>query len=511
MFGSATTRQLREGFRPGEIGDIEFFLPQGKAGGLEALERVIARQDEFGQKFFLKPEKEGVLFGRSKSGEEFKAIELKAPDLDDGSGVVSGIGVFGFPFSNLQAGGLVDDLVPFGPLRAERAGVQLARKASGSSFVVGDVFFGTSRGQTIPSEFQVAGLGAKRFKDIPDFIIQSSGVQDVQRLKGLFGRAARGERALVSFVESFSPSQRRVLQEAISERVGEANKVFLGELVESPSISSRVSSGGIVGFVASPVSALSPSVSPSPILSPSPRFSLSPRVSPSPLLSVSPSVSPSPSLSPSVSVSPSLSVSPSVSPSPSVSVSPSVSPSPSLSPSLSVSPSPSPSVSPSPVFSPSPSPPISPFFPPSVPPSVPPRKSPSPRVTGKKELFPFEEEFLVFLKEKGVFREVGRGSRSEALKLGSEKALASLAATFKIKKTGGRVRSSGVSRAPPRLTEFFREFKIRGGERIKTPDTFIQRRGKRLSTRKERVAIQRARKDKSVSNGFFGRVKGGFL
>lgn len=123
-------------------------------------------------------------------------------------------------------------------------------------------------------------------------------------------------------------------------------------------------------------------------------------------------------------------------------------------------------------------------------------------------------EFAAFLKSKGVFRFVGRGSRQEALSFGSEAALSSLAATFQVRKTG---RSIVARRVDPRpsLRNLFRSYRISGGKKIALEDTFIQKRNKRLSTFAERRAIQRARKSRSIlkssKNSLLGRGKGVFV
>ena len=170
--------------------------------------------------------------------------------------------------------------------------------------------------------------------------------------------------------------------------------------------------------------------------------------------------------------------------------------------------------------------PVNDFFeikktPPIVPPKRPPRRPPKtpPRIPppgilvpkvpedgsgagilfGRAKLTPsFVEAFLVEVKRRGMFRTIGSGlTEEQAISLGFDKTIQTLGATFRVRKTGKRIKAPTrrVSK-PGRLRELFREFKIRKGQRVSTPGTFIQRRGKRLVTKAERVSIQRARKSR---------------
>lgn len=80
--------------------------------------------------------------------------------------------------------------------------------------------------------------------------------------------------------------------------------------------------------------------------------------------------------------------------------------------------------------------------------------------------------------------------RGEALELGQTKALTTLRATFGVEKTGVKVKAGAVDF---KVSKAFRPFKIKQGKRIKLQDTFIQKKGTRLSSRGEIKEIQIAR------------------
>ena len=207
-------------------------------------------------------------------------------------------------------------------------------------------------------------------------------------------------------------------------------------------------------------------------------------VSPSPSRSVSPSRSTSPSISrsPSFSKSPSISRSPSISTSPSISISPSTSKSPS--PSRSVSPSPSISVSPSPSRSksPSPSPSISRV---PRPPRYPILSRSSDNSVLSNQAYTLEE------KRFGKYRTISTGlTRGKALQLGVRRTSQTLGATFRIRPTGTTTQKD-INYTPSNIQ--YREYKIKGGRKVATPDTFIQRNKYRLSNPLERREIQIAR------------------
>jgi len=120
------------------------------------------------------------------------------------------------------------------------------------------------------------------------------------------------------------------------------------------------------------------------------------------------------------------------------------------------------------------------------------KKKKKKKLTEKEELL-FAEEFIALVRRRGKFVPVGKGTRLEALALGAGVARQTLAATFRVKPTGRRIRAPR-RRAPPTDLSGFRESVIRKGRKIPTPGQFIQRRGARLGTVGERRAIQRARR-----------------
>lgn len=103
---------------------------------------------------------------------------------------------------------------------------------------------------------------------------------------------------------------------------------------------------------------------------------------------------------------------------------------------------------------------------------------------------------FVFVKGKPVYLK-GIAPKELAILRGESSALkgkTALSARFGIEPTKYRVRNVNV-RSP--YKNLFREFKVRQGKAIITPNTFIQKRGKRLTTSDERKLIQLARKASS--------------
>lgn len=97
---------------------------------------------------------------------------------------------------------------------------------------------------------------------------------------------------------------------------------------------------------------------------------------------------------------------------------------------------------------------------------------------------------------------MGIGSKKQATFLGARASKASLAATFRVRPTGRRINKPKREPSLRGLGKIFREATIRKGKPIPTPGQFIEKRGKRLTTRKEVSLLQAARKRKS-SGGFF--------
>ena len=91
----------------------------------------------------------------------------------------------------------------------------------------------------------------------------------------------------------------------------------------------------------------------------------------------------------------------------------------------------------------------------------------------------------------------GISGRQEAIFKGQIKTLKTLSARFGIEKTRVKVKQKSVNTGNT-FSKFFREFKIKKGKAIRTPDIYIQKRGTRLSTRDEIKAIQKALKFKRI-------------
>lgn len=86
----------------------------------------------------------------------------------------------------------------------------------------------------------------------------------------------------------------------------------------------------------------------------------------------------------------------------------------------------------------------------------------------------------------------GLRPRGQALQFGESQALKTLRATFGVEPAGVKVRQKDVSFMP--RTDIFRSYKIKKGAKVPLVDTFIQKRGKRLSSFGELEEIQRARR-----------------
>lgn len=89
----------------------------------------------------------------------------------------------------------------------------------------------------------------------------------------------------------------------------------------------------------------------------------------------------------------------------------------------------------------------------------------------------------------------GLSPREQAILKGQRATLKSLSARFGIEETNKLIRDSNVT-ATKDYNKFFREYKIMQNKTIKTPNIFIQKRGKRLVSKAERQLIQSARKNK---------------
>jgi hypothetical protein len=109
------------------------------------------------------------------------------------------------------------------------------------------------------------------------------------------------------------------------------------------------------------------------------------------------------------------------------------------------------------------------------------------------------QAFELFIKTKGKYKKVGEFGKAKAISLGTKIMIETLAATFKIKPLKKLIEEKPLRLRLPSIEEF-RTYKIRKGKKIPLEFEWIQRRGKRLSSRKEVSEIQRARNNAN----FFG-------
>ena len=131
--------------------------------------------------------------------------------------------------------------------------------------------------------------------------------------------------------------------------------------------------------------------------------------------------------------------------------------------------------------------PKSPFTPPPPPPKP---------TQYKKESYGLQKAFKVFLGSGKKEIQIGRGlTRGAALKLGSFKALHNIKATFRIQEAGTTTKKEKKFKVSEK---YFREYRIKQGKRIQTPNIFIQKRGTRLTTQSERREIQSLKKLKTI-------------
>lgn len=122
--------------------------------------------------------------------------------------------------------------------------------------------------------------------------------------------------------------------------------------------------------------------------------------------------------------------------------------------------------------------------------------------------------FDVFLKKKGKFVDITPTplTYKNALNLGALKAGKSLSASFKIVPTSSKgfnpmqLFKANKKKIKGPLSDF-RNYKIRKGQRIKTPNLFIEKRNKRLNTFNEVLNIQQSRRKKKKRGGVSEFVK----
>lgn len=106
----------------------------------------------------------------------------------------------------------------------------------------------------------------------------------------------------------------------------------------------------------------------------------------------------------------------------------------------------------------------------------------------KKPTSLLRKAYDILIKRKGKFELIGKSEPlGSALKKGTEASKKTLSATFKLVPKGYTRKQDVKFKVP---TELFREYKIRKGKKIATPLEFIEKRGKRLSTKAEVSLIQ---------------------
>jgi hypothetical protein len=109
--------------------------------------------------------------------------------------------------------------------------------------------------------------------------------------------------------------------------------------------------------------------------------------------------------------------------------------------------------------------------------------------------------YALFQKRKGKFRAIGMDfTRSEALKLGSERTLTSLSRTFKIRPTGKAREIFAIDEEIMPREEIFRQYKIKKGKQYFTPDQFIQKTNANLQTIEEKAQLKESRRLKKLMN-----------
>lgn len=110
------------------------------------------------------------------------------------------------------------------------------------------------------------------------------------------------------------------------------------------------------------------------------------------------------------------------------------------------------------------------------------------------------QEYGLFVRRRRKFTQRGVGTKAELKRLGVDIAETTLARTFRIKPTGRtrEVFSIDEEYEPEELK--FREFKIRKGKTIYTPEQFIQRQRFALGTESERRELQIARQQQRELN-----------
>ena len=144
-------------------------------------------------------------------------------------------------------------------------------------------------------------------------------------------------------------------------------------------------------------------------------------------------------------------------------------------------------------------------------PKIPKEKTPPPPIPNFKSVGKYNQNLQLRKLQKSYSVYVGSGkkeklvgtglTRGRALLTGARRTLSSLKARFRIKETGV-TSMEDINYRPSEKS--FREYRVSKGQKIYTPDTFVQRRSERLSTASERQLIKSAKQTKSLPNNFRG-------
>jgi hypothetical protein len=141
------------------------------------------------------------------------------------------------------------------------------------------------------------------------------------------------------------------------------------------------------------------------------------------------------------------------------------------------------------------------------PPKVPPKIPPPEKIEKKRfkllGIKAKQKAYAAFLKRKGKWFRVSEATTKQAaLDIGAAKSKLSLAATFKVAPVAEQAKQIRTGGEFARIRSTLRGYMIKQGKKIPLADTYIEKRGTRLSTQAERREIQKAK-----SSFFGGRLK----
>jgi len=112
--------------------------------------------------------------------------------------------------------------------------------------------------------------------------------------------------------------------------------------------------------------------------------------------------------------------------------------------------------------------------------------------------------YTTLVKRRGKFVAIGSGNvLDKALKIGSNRTLRTLARTFKVVESGSK-EVFNVDNIGKADFNYFRNYKIRKGKKIYTPNLRIQKTKALLQTREEKSAIKKAKRNASQINKLIG-------